>query len=122
VTETQAYHNRVFYFRNELWYNLSVPVFDQLCNGVFEPVTPEELMELNKDPSSKYSLVRLLPKEKSLRPLMNLSQQMPLSAGGQSVGGVNKSLKTAFHILNFERVQLHSQGYSHHYHRSNIWI
>jgi len=93
ITESSAYRNKVLYFRQDDWATLCRPLIDRLASGTFKripDVNPSlllswnlptyfgiqsEAIELLRQRKLGFSLVRLLPKDTGVRPIVNLRRR-----------------------------------------------
>lgn len=91
VTDTAAFRQRVLFFRQDVWARVSRPLLERLRAELFERV--EEPMQA----SVPYATVRLMPKETTVRPIINLRRRMP--GTGRSM---NAQLQSAFDVLSYE--------------------
>lgn len=92
VTEAAAYRQRLLYFRQDLWERVSAPLVAALQQRLFDAV-PRPL----GSGAAAYATVRLLPKETTVRPLVNLGRR-PRGAGRS----VNAQLQSAYDVLAYE--------------------
>lgn len=74
VTETSTAKNRLFYFRHDVWKKLSEPTFTQLKLDMFVQLSASEEKRIHRE-SLGVAAVRLLPKDKGVRPIMNLKRK-----------------------------------------------
>lgn len=88
VTEAAAFRQRVLYFRQDLWHRVSAPLVARLRDRLFERVPNAA--------GAPVAQVRLLPKDTSIRPIVNLRRR---TLDGVSV---NAQLQTAFDVLALE--------------------
>ncbi|WFD00878.1 RNA-directed DNA polymerase [Malassezia yamatoensis] len=87
ATETAAFRQRVLYFRQDLWDRVSRPIVSQLRRRLFEPTSHAAGVPV--------AHVRLVPKDRSIRPIVNLRRR----TNGVSI---NSQLQTAFDVLALE--------------------
>ncbi|KAJ3554494.1 hypothetical protein NM688_g3081 [Phlebia brevispora] len=100
VTESQAFRNKVLYFRQDDWEVLCRPLVERLCAGTFQKLRREDAEEILRQRRLGYSFVRLLPKETGVRPIINLRRR---EANTPYKRSINQILKAAFHILTYEK-------------------
>lgn len=91
ATDTAAFRQRVLYFRQDVWVQVSRPLLERLRAELFERV------EEPVDASVPYATVRLVPKETTVRPIINLRRRVP--GIGRSM---NAQLQSAFDVLSYE--------------------
>lgn len=103
VTETSAAKNRLFYFRHDVWKKLSEPALNQLKLNMFEPLPRTTEKEVLKYECLGIAGVRLLPKERGVRPIMNLRRKMT-GVFGRFPGSVNQKLAPVRQVLNYQMV------------------
>ena len=123
VTETQRYRNRVLYFRQDDWLILSKPLLERLKSKLFVPIPRKEALAIMSTRQLGYSHIRLLPKERGVRAIVNLrrrsnkqSVQDAKSTSAKAVAkkqpkkseaalgtSINQILQAAFHILTYEK-------------------
>lgn len=93
ITESSAYRNKILYFRQDDWATLCRPLIDRLASGTFERIPDvnlnllcswnlhtyfglqSEAIELLRQRKLGFSLVRLLPKDTGVRPIVNLRRR-----------------------------------------------
>ncbi|KAF4335718.1 telomerase reverse transcriptase [Fusarium beomiforme] len=72
VTESNTHRYQVFYFRHEVWRQISEPAMAALRADMFEEVKLDDALEVLRSRKLGFSQIRLLPKGNKLRPIMNL--------------------------------------------------
>ncbi|KAF7797313.1 hypothetical protein EIP86_008508 [Pleurotus ostreatoroseus] len=100
VTESQAFRNKVLYFRQDDWEILCRPLIEKLCSNTFQKLRQNDAEEILRQRNLGYSFVRLLPKETGVRPIINLRRRVLAMPYKRSI---NQILKAAFHILTYEK-------------------
>lgn len=105
VTESSVHRNQLFYFRHDVWKELSEPTLASLKVNMLEEC---DSTRVTKDLAKRqlgFSNVRLLPKERGLRPIINLRRRVQKTQSGKLVLGrsINSTLTPAFAILNYEK-------------------
>lgn len=128
ITESNAHRNRLFYFRHDVWRQLTEPALLELKSGMFQEqmatrssrtsMTLTEAKAAARGPNASASggtklgstafgsaTVRLLPKANSFRLVTNLRRRAPINRGGRTVLGrsINSLLKPVFDVLNLEK-------------------
>ncbi|KAJ5577953.1 Telomere reverse transcriptase [Penicillium hispanicum] len=122
VTESQTHRNRLFYFRHDVWRQLTEKPFENLKESMFEEVEPARAERLLARRSLGVGSLRLLPKSTGLRPILNLRKRVLKEAnwGGKKrpylASSVNSSITPLYSVLSYERnrapVKLGSSMYS----------
>jgi telomerase reverse transcriptase len=107
VTESNVHRNRLFYFRHDVWRQLTEPTFAELKSSTFEEMKPADARKLLINRTLGYSAIRLLPKATGFRPIANLRRRMLVWQNGKQVLGrsINSILNPTFKVLNFEKVR-----------------
>ncbi|BCR95156.1 telomerase reverse transcriptase [Aspergillus luchuensis] len=115
VTESQSGRNRLFYFRHDVWYQLTERPILELKAGVFEelePATAQRVVEKRLEKSGMgYGSLRLLPKSTGIRPLLNLKRK-PVLAGHAKSGkfwSVNSVVAPIHSMLQYEKTRAPSK-------------
>jgi telomerase reverse transcriptase len=113
VTESNVHKNRLFYFRHDVWRTLSEPSLTALTLLTFEEVSAAKVLRMLAARSLGTSQIRLLPKAKGLRPIVNLRKRVQKQVGGKLVLGrsINSLLGPLFSVLNYEKVRLPMLSY-----------
>ncbi|PVU86487.1 hypothetical protein BB559_004275 [Furculomyces boomerangus] len=110
VTETGVYKQKLFYFRHDVWNNLTLSANKSIKNSLLgKRVLNDQLMESNLG----LCTMRLVPKESGFRPIVNYRKQLVqvenqgLLFGNDSRGVIkesaNKVLKPTFYVLSYLR-------------------
>lgn len=107
VTESNVHRNRLFYFRHDVWRQLTESTFTELKSMTFEEMKPADARKLLTNRTLGYSAIRLLPKATGFRPITNLRRRMLVWQNGKKVLGrsINSILNPTFKVLNFEKVR-----------------
>jgi telomerase reverse transcriptase len=105
VTESGVHRNQLFYFRHDVWKNMSEPALTSLKLDMFEECSAAEIQGAMAQRALGISKVRLLPKEQGMRPIINLRRRVQRQEHGGVVLGrsINSILTPAFSILNYEK-------------------
>lgn len=105
VTESNAQRNQIFYFRHDVWKELSEPAMESLKLSMLEECRVPSLTCTNTKRYLGVSHVRLVPKEIGMRPITNLRRRVQKTQHGQVVLGrsINSLLTPAFSVLNYEK-------------------
>ncbi|KAJ5166723.1 uncharacterized protein N7482_005504 [Penicillium canariense] len=108
VTESQTHRNRLFYFRHDVWRNLTEQPMTDLKAGTFEQLQPRKAQVMLAKRSLGLGALRLLPKSAGLRPILNLKKRVLMKSqwgGNKSYLGasVNSNLAPIHNVLTYER-------------------
>ena len=127
VTESQSHRNRLFYFRHDVWQQLTEQPFADLKASMFEELPPDRAKAVVGQSSLGFGALRLLPKATGLRPILNLRKRCLKSAafGGKRsyfAPSINSSITPIYNMLTYERQRapskmgssLHSVGDIYH--------
>lgn len=106
VTESNVHRNRLFYFRHDVWRQLTEPSITKLKFNMLEEMKFDQARKLLAGRSLGCSDIRLLPKATGFRPIANLRKRTQIWKGGKKVLGrsINSILTPVFKVLNFEKV------------------
>lgn len=108
ATESSSHRNRIFYFRHDVWQLITEPALSLLKTSLFEVVNPKKAKSLLKSRVLGYSQLRLLPKHKGVRPLMNLSRRIRKKGFRDFLArSINSILSPIHSILTLEKVYMH---------------
>ncbi|KAG8623324.1 hypothetical protein KVT40_008300 [Elsinoe batatas] len=106
ITESSTSRNTLLFFRHDVWQSISLPALHSLKEQMFVPLSAAEVRRMQGRQSLGESKIRLLPKEKGVRPIINLRRRtMVKGRDGKMVlrRSVNGALKPAFAVLNCEK-------------------
>ncbi|GAB7359408.1 hypothetical protein MBLNU230_g6057t1 [Neophaeotheca triangularis] len=105
VTESNIHRNQLFFFRHDVWKELSEPTLASLKTNMLEECDIAQVQHTLAKRQLGFSHVRLLPKERGLRPIINLRRRVQKTQSGRLVLGrsINSTLTPAFAILNYEK-------------------
>ncbi|EQC53054.1 telomerase reverse transcriptase 1 protein Trt1 [Schizosaccharomyces japonicus yFS275] len=73
ATESSGQRNKIYFFRRDVFHDLSEPFCHDIRNRLFEPVDANEL-----DEKLHVASIRLLPKRNTFRLIVNLSRKLQL--------------------------------------------
>lgn len=77
----------------------------ELKAEMFEEVNPDEALGILDSRCLGYSLVRLLPKQNTVRPIMNLRRRMVIRKDKKTLGqSINSILGPVYNMLRLEKV------------------
>ncbi|KAK5108265.1 hypothetical protein LTR62_008649 [Meristemomyces frigidus] len=110
VTESSVHRNQLFYFRHDTWKALTEPILGTLKVDMVEECSEAAAKGILAQRSLGVSQIRLLPKEKGMRPIINLRRRMQRLKQGQVVLGrsINSLLTPSFCVLNYEKSKDHT--------------
>ncbi|KJX95147.1 telomerase reverse transcriptase like protein [Zymoseptoria brevis] len=105
VTESSMPRNQLFYFRHDVWKEMSEPALNSLKLNMLEECNTTTVKTMLAKRSLGVSHVRLLPKEQGMRPIINLRRRVQKLQQGQIVLGrsINSALTPTFSTLNYEK-------------------
>lgn len=105
VTESGAHRNRLFYFRQDIWQQISEPTMAELKANLFEELETEKVRAKLASRTFGFSHVRLLPKAVGFRPITNLRRRPYVWQNGKRILGrsINSAIAPAFRVLNYEK-------------------
>lgn len=104
VTESNTHRYRVFYFRHDIWRRIAEPAFAELKINMFQEVKLSEANDILDSRRLGFSQLRLLPKGKKLRPIMNLRRrQMSRKESKILSPSINSVLGPVHTVLRFEK-------------------
>ncbi|OQE32998.1 hypothetical protein PENFLA_c001G08043 [Penicillium flavigenum] len=111
VTESQTHRNRLFYFRHDLWQQLTKQPFGDLKATMFEELEPDQAQRVLARRSLGFGALRLLPKSTGLRPILNLRKRAwKESSWGKSrkylAASINSSITPIYNMLTYECQQV----------------
>lgn len=106
VTESNAHRNRLFYFRHDVWRLLTEPSLSTLRLRMFEEMPTERVNKLLAVRPLGFSKIRLLPKKRGLRMIMNLRRrQQVMRYGAMTLGrSINSVMAPVFNTITYEKV------------------
>lgn len=105
ATESGIHRYRIFFFRQDVWRNLSEPAIASLKIEMFEEVDIKLAKTVLDSRSLGFSQIRLLPKEKGVRPILNLRRRQVRRDSKRSLGpSINSVLAPVYNMLTFEKV------------------
>lgn len=111
VTESQIHRNRLFFFRHDVWRQLTEQPLTDLKSSVFEELKPEMARSVLGRRSLGYSSLRLLPKTTGVRPVLNLRRRAwvkckwPGKQGFYLGPSINSAVTPIYNMLNYERTR-----------------
>ncbi len=107
VTESNTHRYRIFYFRHDIWRHIAEPAMAALKSSMFEEVKLKDALRILDSRMLGFSQIRLLPKESTLRPIMNLRRRAVAKRGRKLLGpSINTILGPVYTMLNLEKVRI----------------
>ena len=105
VTESNVHRNRLFFFRHDVWKDMSEPALTSFKECTLEECGGTSVKKMLAKRSLGVSHVRLLPKEHGMRPIINLRRRAQKLQNGRLILGksINSILTPAFSVLNYEK-------------------
>ncbi|KAJ4421225.1 Telomerase reverse transcriptase [Gnomoniopsis sp. IMI 355080] len=104
VTESNVHRYRVFFYRQDVWRSVAEPAMAELKGKMFEEVKLDHARKILDSRRLGYSQVRLLPKQRSVRPIMNLRRRMITSKDKKVLGySINSILRPVYNMLKLEK-------------------
>lgn len=105
VTESGVHRYRIFFFRQDVWRNLAEPAMASLKHAMFEEVDINVAKSVLDSRTIGFSQIRLLPKEKGVRPILNLRRRQVRRDSKRALGpSINATLAPVYNMLTFEKV------------------
>ncbi|KHN99861.1 telomerase reverse transcriptase [Metarhizium album ARSEF 1941] len=105
VTESNTHRYQVFYFRHDIWRRIAEPTLSILKTDMFEEMTATEADEILRSRYMGFSEIRLLPRERKLRPIMNLRRKQACRTGAKGLKpSINSVLRPVYTTLKFEKM------------------
>jgi telomerase reverse transcriptase len=105
VTESGVHSNRLFFFRHDIWRSISEPSMASLKLLMLEEMKTKKAEEILRSRSLGFSQLRLLPKARGARPIINFKKQNPKKVNGEVVHkkAINKVLEPVHTMLTYEK-------------------
>ena len=105
VTESSTHRNQLFYFRHDVWRKLAEPSLRSLKATNFDELEPSTARTILASKTLGLGQLRLLPKRKGMRPIVNLRRRTMAKQNGKALLGMstNSTLAPVFSMLNYER-------------------
>jgi telomerase reverse transcriptase len=105
ITETGIHKYKLFYFRHKIWTRINAPLFKGIMQSMYEVVDETAVKKAQNGYNTlAVATMRLLPKQRGARPIVNLSKKQQLRPNYKN--SVNGLLKNVFHVLLLEKVQI----------------
>jgi telomerase reverse transcriptase len=105
VTESNAHRYRLFFFRHDIWRYIAEPAMASIKAKMFEEVRLEDALRTLSSRRLGFAQVRLLPKQSTVRPIMNLRRRTLLRGNQKMLGpSINTILGPVGSVLKLERV------------------
>ncbi len=105
VTESNIHRYRLFYFRHDIWRLVAEPAMAALKADMFEEVKLGDARRILDSRKLGFSQMRLLPKDTTMRPIMNLRRRTQARGDKKVLGpSINTILAPVHAMLSLERV------------------
>lgn len=103
VTESSTHRNRLFYFRHDAWRMLAEPALTRIKLSMLEEIPTANALKTLGARTLGFSHIRLLPKAKGMRPIVNLRRRVNMFRDGKSTLGrsINSVIQPIFSVLNY---------------------
>lgn len=113
VTESQVHRNRLFYFRHDVWRQLTEKPLADIKSSLFEEIKRDKAHRILARRSLGYSPLRLLPKASGARPIINLRRRVMKTSAGSFQGckkaflgpSINSLVTPVFNMLSYEKTR-----------------
>lgn len=113
VTESQVHRNRLFYFRHDVWRQLTEKPLADIKSSIFEEIKRDKARRILARRSLGYSPLRLLPKAAGARPIINLRRRVMKTSAGSFQGrkkaflgpSINSLVTPVFNMLSYEKTR-----------------
>lgn len=114
VTESSVDRHRLFFFRHDVWRYVAEPAMAALKTNMFEEVRVDDALRILQSRRLGFSQVRLLPKQTTMRPIMNLRRRTLLPGSKKILGpSINSLLGPVNSVLKLEKVATPPQTHLH---------
>lgn len=105
VTESSADRYRLFFFRHDVWRYVAEPAMAILKTNMFEEVRVDDALRILQSRRLGFSQLRLLPKQTTMRPIMNLRRRTVAKGDNKVLGpSINTILGPVNSMLKLEKV------------------
>ena len=105
VTESSNHRNRLLYFRHDIWRAITEPNLAEIRNTMLQEIPTVKALEILDARTLGFSQIRLLPKTKGVRPIINLRRRVNQIKNGKLVIGrsINSTMLPIFKILEYAK-------------------
>lgn len=105
VTESSTHRNRLFYFRHDVWRMLSEPALATMRLSMLEEIPTAEALRTLGARTLGFSHIRLLPKLKGMRPIVNLRRRVNKIQDGKPTlsRSINSIVQPIFSVLDYTK-------------------
>ncbi|GKT48290.1 telomerase-binding protein EST1A [Colletotrichum spaethianum] len=86
ITESSSHRYRLFFFRHDVWRYVAEPAMTTLRTSMFEEVKLDQATKILDSRRLGFSRIRLLPKGKTMRPIMNLRRRTAVKGNRAILG------------------------------------
>ncbi|KAG2412542.1 hypothetical protein HFD88_010099 [Aspergillus terreus] len=110
VTESQTHRNRIFYFRHDVWNQLTQQPLSNLKATMFEELKSDKAKHILHQRALGHGSLRLLPKTTGIRPILNLRRRTIMKSKwvgrtNRFLGpSVNSTVAPIYNVLNYEKL------------------
>ncbi|GJC83839.1 telomerase reverse transcriptase [Colletotrichum liriopes] len=99
ITESSSHRYRLFFFRHDVWRYVAEPAMATLRTNMFEEVKLDQATRVLDSRRLGFSRIRLLPKGKTMRPIMNLRRRTALKGKSTTLGPSINSVLSPVHCM-----------------------
>ncbi|OHW95613.1 telomerase reverse transcriptase [Colletotrichum incanum] len=99
ITESSSHRYRLFFFRHDVWRYVAEPAMATLRTNMFEEVKMDQATRVLDSRRLGFSRIRLLPKGKTMRPIMNLRRRTALKGKSTILGPSINSVLSPVHCM-----------------------
>ncbi|GAB1310439.1 Telomerase reverse transcriptase [Madurella fahalii] len=104
VTESSAHRYQLFFFRHDIWRYVAEPAMAALKTNMFEEVRVDDALRILQSRRLGFSQLRLLPKQTTMRPIMNLRRRTLLQGDKKVLGpSINTIMGPVNSVLKLEK-------------------
>lgn len=105
ITESNVHRYKLFFFRHDVWRLVAEPAMATLKTDMFEEVKFGQAMQILQSRKLGFSQIRLLPKETTMRPIMNLRRRTMAIGNKETLGpSINAILGPVYSVFKLEKV------------------
>lgn len=107
VTDSSRHKYRIFYFRHDIWRCIAEPATAALKTDLLEEIKLKDALRILDSRKLGTSHLRLLPKDSTVRPIMNLRRRVPLRGNQKMLGpSINSILAPIYSVFNLEKASI----------------
>jgi telomerase reverse transcriptase len=104
VTESSVHRQRLFFYRHDVWRHIAEPSMASLKAKMFEEVGHDDARRILETRDLGFAQLRLLPKQATMRPIMNLRRRALKNDGKMLGPSINTVLEPVSTMLKLEKV------------------